>query len=398
MSQSPCNLTKSQVHILCFAREAGGAEALAPVIKQLCCSFKVLLLAKDYAVPVFKRHGLEHTIYSNHGDDILKELLYSCWNGQMPDIVLTSATSLPWNDMTERLLWSWAHQEGIPSIGVVDQWQNYGIRFSGCSSDEHLAYLPTRITALDEHAKQAMVEEGIAEELIVVTGQPALDGLFQEAEAFSVSDRGQVRRKIGAGESEFLILFISEAFQRDFADSLGYDEKSTLEFLVRACTDSMRKTKVRIHLVVKLHMQNTMNDFAGIDLDKERAMLPITIVHQEIKPRPLALASDLVVGMTSVLLVESILMGLPTVSVTLNSKKNVDLIAVKAGALPLLRTEQEAGVVIQRMIAESAYKTKWMERQKLLGVLPDATGRVVKEVANLLHVHGKLTKKQSERV
>ena len=189
------------------------------------------------------------------------------------------------------------------------------------------------------------------------------------------------------GSGSFLVIFVSEAFQRDFSDSLGYNEKSTLEFLIRTLSAIVEETGIKLRLVVKLHPQNTPSDFTGLDFSQTRLRFPISMIRQEIRPRPLALASDLVVGMTSVLLVESILLGLPTISVTLNSKEEVDLVAIRVGALPWLRTEHEAAESIGRLIKDAGFRKRWLGQQKTLNVLPDATGRVVREVKKLLQVN-----------
>ena len=395
MSKYHSNAIQPKKRILCFAREAGGAEALAPVIKNLRCSYHVLLLAKDFAKQAFLARNLEQETYPTHSDEVLAALLRDHWQGLMPDVVLTSATSLPWSDMTERLLWLWARQHSIPSIAVIDQWQNYWLRFSGCKPDERLAYLPTRITTLDELARREMINEGIPQELIVVTGQPALDALFDEKKAFTLSDRKAVREKAGVRSDSFLVVFASDAFRRDFGDSLGYTEDSTLVFLVETLSAIVDETGIKLHLVVKLHPQNIPSDFAGIDLSRARLKFPISMIQREIRPRPLILAANLVIGMTSFLLIESILLGLPTISATLNSKKDVDLVATKAGALPCLRTEGEAADTIGRLIKDADFKMKWLKRQKKLTVLLDATGRVVQEVENLLRVNINLSKRHS---
>jgi len=277
LSRSRNKAVQPQKRILCFAREAGGAEAIAPVIKNLKNRYTVLLLAKDFAILIFQRHNLEYQEYATHSDEALLMLLARFWEGLMPDVVLTSATSLPWNDMTERQLWLWAGEHAIPSMGVIDQWQNYGLRFSGCNPDEFLAYLPTRITALDERAREEMISEGIPAELIAVTGQPALDVLFKERQAFASSDRKAIRNKVGVETDSFLVLFVSEVMKRDFADSLGYTEESTLAFLIRTLSALIDETGMKLHLVVKLHPQNTTADFAGIDFNQARQMFPISI-------------------------------------------------------------------------------------------------------------------------
>jgi len=386
LSKSRNKAVQPQKRILCFAREAGGAEAIAPVIKNLKNRYSVLLLAKDFAIPVFQRHNLEYQEYTTHSGEAIIAVLRDCWEGLMPDVVLTSATSLPWNDMTERQLWLWAGEHAIPSIGVIDQWQNYGLRFSGCNPDEFLAYLPTRITALDDRAREEMISEGIPAELITVTGQPALDALFKERQAFASSERKAIRNKVGVETDSFLVLFVSEVMKRDFADSLGFTEESTLAFLIQTLSALIDETGMKLHLVVKLHPQNTTADFVGIDFNQARQKFPVSLIRQEIQPRPLVLASDVVIGMTSVLLVESILLGRPTISVTLNGKQDVELVAIRVGALPWLRNEDEAADSIGRLIMDVDFRTWWLEQQKKLNVLPDATERVIQEVENLIQV------------
>ncbi len=104
--------------ILCFSREAGGAEAIAPVVKILKEKYDVILLAKDYACDIFKRHSLPYLEIRAFSQGLIEDLIDK--NGK-PRLLLTSATSLPWNDMNERYIWEWGAQERIRSIAVVDQ-------------------------------------------------------------------------------------------------------------------------------------------------------------------------------------------------------------------------------------------------------------------------------------
>jgi len=67
---------------------------------------------------------------------------FSLLDRYAPELLITSATSLPAVDMSEKYLWRQAKQRGIPSLAFLDQWQNYAVRFSGRQDSERLAYLP----------------------------------------------------------------------------------------------------------------------------------------------------------------------------------------------------------------------------------------------------------------
>src|SRR5436309_838362 len=126
-------------NLLAFAREAGGAAVLLPVLNQIRPHTHVEVLAKDYALDIFREAGFAphelKKVSKNTMNGILK-------NQDRPDVLLSSAASLPHLDMTEKHLWIWARCMGIPSVAVLDQWQNYALRFSGRKADERLSYLP----------------------------------------------------------------------------------------------------------------------------------------------------------------------------------------------------------------------------------------------------------------
>lgn len=368
--------------ILSFSREAGGAEAIAPVVKKLMNKYRVILLAKDYAKNVFTRHSLPFTEITKYSLDLMEELIKKI---QKPSLIFTSATSLPWNDMTERYLWKWAEHEGVPSIAVIDQWQNYSLRFSGVEKDEHLKYLPDYICVMDDYAKSQMVSEGIPESRIIVTGQPAFDSIIQYKRNFSSRLR-KIRETLGVrNEAEKLILFVSEALYRDFGNSLGYTEVDTLN----AVLDTLSKSQFsdcgfKFTLIIKLHPQNKMEDFDNIDFSKYHA-INIKFISREMHPRELVLASDVVVGMSSILLVESILMGRPTLSLQINSKKDDDLVATKIGAIPLIRSVEDFEKIFYSMLTDKQYFNDYLYGQNKLCSDGLASERIVQLVDKILN-------------
>ena len=63
---------------------------------------------------------------------------------------------------------------GVPVIHLLDHWSSYRARMLTDGGD---LFQPTLYTALDERARREALAEGIAEEILLVVGQPALHDL-----------------------------------------------------------------------------------------------------------------------------------------------------------------------------------------------------------------------------
>lgn len=351
---------------------------LAPVILGLrTLGQRVALLAKGPATEGFAARGIE---FIEIGDFDKAEMERLCIRelGGPPDLVFTSATSLPQLDMTERLLWRWAAERGIPSAAIIDQWQNYAIRFSGEAEAERLAYLPDRIMVMDDLARCEAIASGLPAERLVVTGQPAFDSILREHWALPSPD--ELRAAHGLPVACPLVTFVAERLGRDFADSLGYDEVSTLEFLGGAL-DAIAAVTGPLTLAVKLHPQNTMDQF-----DWAVGRWPRVEVHlfaREITPRRMIAASDLVVGMSSVMLVESILVGRPTVSIELDARREPQLVAARTGAIPGIRRRDEASNLLRRLLTDARARDEYLAAQNAWGIGGDAVARCIDLLSRL---------------
>lgn len=365
--------------ILAFAREAGGAEAIAPVINLLRKKTMVIVTGKDYALSNFKNHNFEVTNFPICSYDDIDEAVLNIAKDIPVDGLLTSATSLPENDMTERYLWKWAERNDIPSVGVVDQWQNYAIRFSGPYGKDKLKYLPTKITAIDEMSKKEMSREGIPGERVVVTGQPAFDNLVNWRESFTVNDREGVRRQCGANPEEYFITFVSECLKGDFNLSYGYTEDSIVEVVLNALVKIVGRLGKKIRFIVKQHRQNAEDDFKDVNFNLD-PMIDVSMIRDEIAPRPLVLASDLVIGMASILLVESILLGKLTMSVQIDTVRDDLCIATRVGAIPLIRSGEMLDSILKELFFDTQAREKYLDQQNVLSV----DGHSSEKVSDLL--------------
>jgi hypothetical protein len=367
--------------ILSFAREAGAVAAIAPVCREMTKrGWRYALLAKGPAVAAFRDRGIGCVEIAAFDPGETERVCAEALGG-LPEAVFTSASSLPTLDMTERLLWRWASKYRVPCAALVDQWQNYAIRFSGPDPSEHLAYLPDRILLMDEQARREAIVDGLPQERLVITGQPAFDDVRREHQALLV-DRVRLRAGQGIADDAYVVTFVAEDLASDFGDSLGYDEQSTLEF-VGDVLQQLSRAAQSLVLVVKLHPQNEPSQFTWA-LDRWPA-LKVRLVAREITARKMIAMSDLVVGMTSVMLIEAILAGQPTVSLELDARREPQLVATRAGAIPALRTAEAARHVLSDLLLDPAKRERYVAGQNRWTISDDAVGKCM-GVLSLLRI------------
>ena len=370
--------------ILAFSREAGGAAAIAPVLLELKETAELLVLAKDYAKSIFRDTGLSPIPFPEFSDEAVDRMIADHLGAGIPDAVFTSATSLPQLDMTERYLWQWARSREVPSVAVVDQWQNYAVRFSGPGPEEHLNYLPDRIAAMDRHALRAMIDAGLPEGRVVITGQPAFDKLSRIRDDYTCDERKAFRRQISVTPDSRLVCFVSEAFGRDFGARLGYTEQSVSRDLLSICTRLAAESGLPLHLAVKLHPQNCLEEFDWLRRLALPSDLRVTLHWTEQAPIPLVMASDLVVGMSSVLLLESILLGRPTVSYQPATKEKDALIATVLGAIPLIDNPEDCQDIFMNLLKDPSFRTEYLGQQMRLTTDGGAALRVADLVRSVI--------------
>jgi hypothetical protein len=315
--------------------DAGGALALIPVLKQLSREPGVRLESFAY------RQGLE--LLGQHGfmPRAIPAEADAAWvAAQLAERdarLVLAATSQNGEDHEKRFIEA-AARRGIPSVAVLDFWANYRARFSDATG--RLCFVPDKIAAMDEAAQRGLLAAGIADGTIVVTGQPAFDELVEQRTAFTSGDRARLRALHGMTEGSLLVLFASQPL-RDLYGSpqspayLGYDERSVLDSLVPAIDGAARRVGKAITLVIRPHPREPLEPYRAYTARDARV-----VVSRDGEARVMAMAADLVVGMTSMLLVEAHFLACNVVSVQ----------PERRGANPLPSSVTDEIVVIERTI------------------------------------------------
>jgi hypothetical protein len=288
--------------ILFFSCEAGGAEVLAPLAGLLTArpGFHATVACYGHAQDRFARRGLNTmaTQPVERNDPFLLQLVE-------PDLLITSAASLPSEDMSEKFLWRHALRQGIPSLAFLDQWQNYGARFSGCNETEYLAYQPDYINCINQLGFEEMKAAGFASDRLLMLGHPYLDTLAADTAAM---DADAIRTRLGIGRAGEVALFVSEPISEYCGLVRGYDQYAVLDdFLSHYDRQPMPPV-----ILLKLHPKDPRDRYREL-IDRYRRV-DTHLLDQAFTPLECILAADRVFGMSSIMLLEAFILGKPVVS------------------------------------------------------------------------------------
>ena len=273
------------------ARDPGAANLLAGLLREsrLTEDWECDLWVTSTVLSYFDQAGLPVRVFEHPPSQ--QELLAE-WSVSPVDALITGTSHYePFDD----LLWQAARVTGTPSLAVIDYWSNLERRFP--------TIRPDTIGVIDP--AQEAEARSIGFEDIVTTGHPSLAAVQSEpprAEGNSVS-----------------ALFVSERIAGDVAegvnDSYGFDETDSFR-LVMAAAESAVAAGQPVELTVKFHPYNDADAFRdAVGASGFSDSVKLTWVEGRQPIAPLIKAADIVIGISSVALVEASLMGRAVVSV-----------------------------------------------------------------------------------
>lgn len=236
-----------------------------------------------------------------------------------------------------------ARARSIPTLAAVDSAPNAEHRFRGRSADA-LCFAPDTLLVADTAAAEGFRALGVPDAAITVCGHPRLDEIAAIRAKWSDADRARQRQRHfpDATADQRIVVFVSELsvglgdnpFRRDasyrLAGTSGSDARSRIigEELLLA----LSALPVPIHRVLRLHPKQVPDeeaDFARLFDQVSHVEPGLEVVN----------AADLVVGMTSVLLVEAACLGRPTLSIVPRPEENIWL-GDAADAIPSVHTRE----------------------------------------------------------
>lgn len=335
--------------ILLFSRDPGGANTVIPLVAALReRGYEVRLFGKDIALEKYSKAGLDGIDIAGFVREITQGAIKDFLLSEHPDFIITGTSA---SDFTEKYLWKAAEKLNIPSFAILDQWINYGIRFSRYSTTEieeyrkakSHQYLPAKILVMDEIAKEEAVTDGIEPSMILVTGQPYFETLLKEKEKITSSQLDKIKRKLNLKDDDFIITFASEPVSIDYAntDYWGFTEKTIFAELVEGVKRISAGLEKRISIIIRPHPREDEDSFnETINSLGERIKI---VVDRNSSSMELISLSDMVAGMSSMFLIEALILGKPVLSILigLNKERENPFVLARRGIIKSI-TERNA--------------------------------------------------------
>lgn len=360
--------------------DPGGAGALAPVLERLIADRCVDVKAYAYnqAFELLQRRGLAPQPVPD-GADVhwFDTELQRC----LPAFVIV-ATSHNGQDH-EKAFVAAARKADIPSMVVLDFWVNYRVRF--CDREGDLVFVPDRIAVMDDEARRGLIADGLPEESIVITGHPGFDAVSQRRASFTPAERNAIRRARGTPPDDLQVLFVSQPLCELYgADEsapqfLGFHEESVLDDVIDALERLALRRRIGVTLVIRPHPREKTNTYK----DRHSAAIRITVSSKG-DPRANAMASDIVVGMTSMLLVEACHLGCTVVSLQPNLRGADVLPTNVRGLIEVIYRREEIASTLERLAGDQTVRKAARLQPARAGPPPLATPRVVDCVYSMI--------------
>jgi hypothetical protein len=228
-----------------------------------------------------------------------------------------------------------ARKGGVPTVGVVDAFMNAFYRFRG-STEDAMAYAPNWIIVPDKWTKQEFVDLGFPAEKAVVCGHPQYDFVKDKAKELERKDKKELRSCFfpEAPEEKVVAVFAAEISGGLNPDQFLLSKEYTLigrggskkrtDIVVEELLEAVALLPERPYLVLRLHPKNDPAEFDGY-------MDEFDQISREQPVLDMIFASDCVIGMTSMLLLEAAILGRPTLSIVPKEEERNWLPSIRAG-------------------------------------------------------------------
>jgi len=352
--------------IFMFSRDPGGTNTIIPLFRPLQeRGYEVILYGKDVALKIYRQSGLDANDIAEYVSEFGKAEIQEFIEKINPDCIITG-TSI--EDFTERYLWKASEKLNIPSFAILDQWINYGIRFSKYGAynsdiykdDRVHPFLPMKILVMDEIARREAIKDGLEPKRIEITGQPYFETLMQKVDQITQSAIQDIRKKLNVEEDDFVITFASEPVSVDYRGNIdgqdywGYNEKTIFKELIKAIVHIVPEFKRGISIVIKLHPREGKKNYCEVIKNLKSNNVKVTIV-ESFDSYSLITASDLVCGMSSMFLIEAVVIGKPVISIAIGLNRENPFVLDRIGVLKSELSNEELQDKLRLFMIENTF-------------------------------------------
>jgi hypothetical protein len=329
--------------VLFFAEDPGAVNFVTPLLSSLSrAGVASRVLASGLAEERFSGAGVDFEPVARDA------ATHDCIGGAQPSLIAVGTASNP--DTPGLALIDYAKRAGIPSIGLVDLPVGAANRFRG-NTDDPLAYVPDFVLVPNQWTASEFHKLGLSPDRVRVVGHPHYDVVRSERKRLDREERRVLRCQIlpDWDRAKKVVAFATEGSARVSPPPEGYPEDYTLngrgpgrtEVVLENFLEAVSLVDPRPYVVLRLHPKDEMHDYASY-------LGAVDFVSHGGSALELAYVSDLVVGLTSMLLLESVLLGRPTLSILPRSRESSWLPSIASGETRLATSKKE----LNRHLAE----------------------------------------------
>jgi hypothetical protein len=294
-----------------FVEDSGAANYLFSLPESLTLlGISVTVIADGCAVQYLSERGIKPTTAASYKTS---KCLIDTFK---PDLIIIG-TSENKDTMALDLVLE-ARRLDITTLGAIDAVANSALRFRG-HSDEPLFYAPDWLAVPDELTRTKFIELGFNPQKVIICGHPHFDYIRKKASDMALlSPESEKTKVFGEIGNRKVITFATEKstgldsseFQKSEQYSLiGWGKKNErTAIVIEEFLNAVKLITPQPYLVLRIHPADSLDNY----LDYINLFDTISQTGSSLK---LIYVSDVVVGMTSMILLEAALMGKRTLSI-----------------------------------------------------------------------------------
>lgn len=233
-----------------------------------------------------------------------------------------------------------AQANTIKTIGVVDMRMNADKRFCG-DSIEPLRYAPQYLLVPDKETQSEFIKLGKEADCVIPLGHPHYDFVRNKAKAIRQNQKASADRTIVFIAEPVIRLDPSLSHKSDqYTLSGTTGSTNRTDIVLQELIYAIKSQQIKAKLIVRLHPKNNPEEFTPY-------MEDIELLSTGGDPLELVCQADLVVGMTSMLMIEAYLAGATTLSIVPTAIERDWLPTVTSGLTPCLSKRAEIEQYLQ---------------------------------------------------
>ena len=367
-------------NVVFFADHPAGAKAVAAVANKLIEESKVVVtvIGHNFSKPIFEGVGLAYKTIEDFGlADISVHSVEKLLKAVSADLVIAGAGAQEGkaNDIIELTCILASRNLGITSVTIFGDWQSYTKCFSDERTGIKLDCMPDYVAIMDEYAKKEMIEKGLPENKLVITGNPAWDHLLEKSQSFTDEEKEEVKRKIGL-DCQTLFFFASNMFHQ-FEATDGFWTMETLKLIINQIP-----TLPGVGVVVRFHPRMPQQEKDQLKKVVEESGTTMKVVD-DIDSLALSLVADLTIIESSNTGIEAVYMRRPVISLQPGLKVKDNLVISRLGIVPVGYEDEDCRRLLRDAVNPD-YRDVLLKQSASFTNEEKATDNVVNLVYSLL--------------